>query len=49
MSSSSGSGRFAEVAKRLAFDQYEKYRVRQDREFESDFEREVKRLGTGEQ
>jgi hypothetical protein len=39
----------AEVAKRLAFDQYEKYRVRQDREFESDFEREVKRLGTGEQ
>jgi len=35
-----------EVAKRLAEEQYEKYRVRQDRDFESDFEAEVKRLGS---
>jgi hypothetical protein len=34
----------AEVAKRLAEQQYDKLRVRQDREFESDFEAEVKRL-----
>lgn len=34
----------AAVAKRLAQEEYAKYRVRQDREFESDFEREVKRL-----
>lgn len=34
----------ASVAKRLAQEEYAKYRVRQDREFESDFEREVKRL-----
>ncbi len=34
----------AAVAKRLAEEQYARYRVRQDREFESDFEREVKRL-----
>jgi len=34
----------AEVAKRLAEEQYEKFRVRQDREFESDFESEVKRI-----
>lgn len=34
----------AAVAKKLAEDEYEKFRVRQDREFESDFEREVKRL-----
>ncbi len=34
----------AEVAKRLAEEQYDKFRVRQDREFESDFEAEVKRL-----
>ena len=34
----------AEVAKGLAEEQYEKFRVRQDREFESDFEAEVKRI-----
>jgi hypothetical protein len=34
----------AEVAKRLAEEQYDKFRVRQDREFESDFESEVKRI-----
>lgn len=34
----------AEVAKRLAEQQYDKFRVRQDREFESDFEAEVKRI-----
>lgn len=34
----------AEVAKRLAEEQYDKFRVRQDREFESDFEVEVKRI-----
>ena len=34
----------AEVAKRLAEAQYDKFRVRQDREFESDFEAEVKRI-----
>lgn len=32
------------VGKRLAEEQYAKYRVRQDQTFESDFEREVKRL-----
>lgn len=34
----------AEVAKRLAEEQFDQFRVRQDREFESDFEAEVKRL-----
>lgn len=34
----------AEVARRLAEEQYDKFRVRQDREFESDFEAEVKRI-----
>jgi hypothetical protein len=34
----------AEVAKRLAEEQYDRFRVRQDREFESDFEAEVKRI-----
>jgi len=33
-----------EVAKQLAEDQYAKFRVRQDRAFESDFEREAKRI-----
>lgn len=33
-----------EVAKRLAEEQYEKFRVRQDQEFESDFEAEIKRI-----
>lgn len=37
----------AEVAKRLAEEQYETFRVRQDREFESDFEQAVKRLEAG--
>ena len=34
----------AEVAKKLAEEQYEKFRVNQDEAFESDFEREAKRL-----
>lgn len=34
----------AEVAKRLAEGHYDRFRVRQDREFESDFEAEVKRI-----
>jgi hypothetical protein len=34
----------AEVGKRLAEEQYDEFRVRQDREFESDFEGEVKRI-----
>jgi hypothetical protein len=34
----------AEVAKRLAEDQYASFRVRQDRSFESDFEKEIKRI-----
>jgi hypothetical protein len=34
----------AEVARHLAEEQYDKFRVRQDREFESDFEAEVKRI-----
>lgn len=34
----------AEVAKRLAEEQYEKFRVSQDKAFESDFEREAKRI-----
>lgn len=34
----------ADVAKRLAEEQYAIFRVRQDQEFESDFEREVKRI-----
>lgn len=34
----------AAVAKALAEDEYEKFRVRQDREFESDFDREMKRI-----
>ncbi|MEO6326478.1 MAG: virulence RhuM family protein [Thermoanaerobaculia bacterium] len=34
----------AEVAKRLAEEQYGKFRVSQDREFESDFEAEVRRI-----
>ncbi len=38
----------ADVAKKLAEEQYEKYRVRQDEAFESDFEREVKRIEGGQ-
>ncbi len=34
----------AEVAKQLAEDQYEHYRVKQDKAFESDFDKEVKRI-----
>lgn len=37
----------AEVAKRLAEEQYEIFRVKQDRAFESDFEKEVKRIEAG--
>ncbi len=32
------------VAKKLAEEEFEKFRVVQDREFESDFDREVKRV-----
>lgn len=39
----------AEVAKKLAEEQYEKFRVKQDEAFESDFERETKRLEGGSQ
>ena len=34
----------AEVAKKLAEEQYEKFRIKQDEAFESDFEREARRL-----
>lgn len=34
----------AEVAKRLAEEQYATFRVQQDRHFESDFEKEVQRI-----
>jgi hypothetical protein len=34
----------AEVAKLLAEEQFERFRVQQDRAFESDFEKEVKRI-----
>ncbi len=33
-----------EVAKKLAEGEYEKYRIVQDKTFESDFEREVKKI-----
>jgi hypothetical protein len=36
----------AEVAKHLAEEQYARFRVQQDRAFESDFEKEVKRIET---
>ncbi|MBM4354549.1 MAG: virulence RhuM family protein [Deltaproteobacteria bacterium] len=36
----------AEVAKQLAEEQYARFRVQQDRTFESDFEKEVKRIET---
>ena len=34
----------AEIAKKLAVEQYEKFRVIQDHNYESDFDREIKRL-----
>jgi len=34
----------AEVAKQLAGAQFEKFRVKQDRDFDNDFEKEVKRI-----
>ena len=34
----------AEVARRLAEDRYVAFRVQQDRAFESDFEKEIKRI-----
>jgi len=33
-----------EIAKALAEQEYEKFRVKQDRSFESDFDKEVKKL-----
>ena len=38
----------ADIAKKLATEEFEKYRVKQDSEFESDFDREVKRLKGGD-
>lgn len=38
----------AEVAKSLAEGEFAKFRFKQDRDFESDFEREVKRIGRGD-
>jgi len=41
----SNAGRVShEIAKTLAEQEYEKFRVKQDRSFESDFDREVKKL-----
>jgi hypothetical protein len=37
----------SEVARRLAEEQYEQFRVNQDEDFEGDFEREVKRIDGG--
>jgi hypothetical protein len=34
----------AEVAKKLANDEFEKFRVVQDENYESDFDKEVKRI-----
>jgi hypothetical protein len=34
----------AEVARQLAEEQYKRFRVKQDRVFESDFEKEIKRI-----
>jgi len=34
----------AEIAKKLATEQYEKFRVIQDDDFESDFDKEIKRI-----
>ena len=34
----------ADIAKKLASKQFEKFRVTQDKDFESDFDREIKRL-----
>lgn len=34
----------AEIAKKLATEQFEKFRIIQDKEFESDFDKEIKRL-----
>jgi hypothetical protein len=34
----------SEIAKNLAIEQYEKFRVIQDENYESDFDREIKRL-----
>jgi hypothetical protein len=34
----------AEIAKKLANEQYDKFRIRQDSEYESDFDKEIKRI-----
>jgi hypothetical protein len=34
----------AEIAKKLASDQFERFRIRQDSEYESDFDKEIRRL-----
>ena len=34
----------AEIAKKLAIEHYEKFRVIQDQNYESDFDKEIKRL-----
>lgn len=38
-----------EIAKKLAEDEYSRFRVEQDRTFESDFERDIKHLSQGKQ
>lgn len=38
----------AEIARKLANEQFEKFRIKQDAEFESDFDREIKRIKGGE-
>jgi hypothetical protein len=34
----------ADIAKKLATEEYEKFRIKQDTSFESDFDKEIKRL-----
>ena len=34
----------SEVAKQLAFNHYEKFRIDQDQQFESDFDKEIERI-----
>jgi len=34
----------ADIAKKLATEEYEKFRIKQDSSFESDFDKEIKRL-----
>jgi len=38
----------ADIAKKLAEEQFQQYRVLQDREYESDFDEEIRKLGKGD-